>query len=376
MYTQYNQTHSVQTNVPLQNPTVMQTHISSANQPIVTAQVTPISSTRQINVSPNVHMGIQENFNDPFTQMTNPMAMPNMGMGMDMGMGMGMMNPGQMVQNMILTMNRMRENMQSMAGGPNIQSMVNMQQGLGNGTMISKQYVSKIDYSNGTPKQESYQSQSIKQFGQDGHNISERQEAYKNTETGVQQAALQRLLDDKGTKTIRQRNINTGTQEQHDLYQGITENDLNSFNKQYSDYREKVHFQDNYKYLNSFGKGGGKYLLGKEGVQTTTPITGYLPSGSTTIPTTNIPTTTIPNVNIHNTNIPTTSIPQNYTQQLSGLNTLNTVNTVNATQPLAQQSYQFGVNSSVQNPFGSQVTVNTTVNPSITQSNYNNIHHV
>ena len=359
MYSQYNQTQSVHTTVPTQQPISIQTHIPSTNQTITT-QVTPLQSQHQVNITPaHMPMGIQENFNDPMTQMSNPM-MPSM------EMGMGMMNPGQMFQNMIATMNQMNAQMNASIagmqtmGGPNIQSMMSMQQGLGNGTMISKQYVSKVDYSNGTPKQESYQSQSIKQFGQDGHNISERQEAYKNTETGVQQAALQRLLDDRGTKTIRQRNINTGTQEQHDLYQGITENDLNNFNKQYSDYREKVHFQDNYKYLNSFGKGDAKYLLGKGGVETSSPIMGALPSGSTTIP--------------------TTSIPQNYSQNIPGL---NIGNTVNATQPLPQQSYQ--VNPSVQLPFGSQVTVTTTqANPTITQSNYmynnpslnNNFHHI
>lgn len=334
MNTQFNQAHSIHTNIPIQPQ--MQVQMPSFPQPniqIANPQMNPIQSQQLFNLSSNMNLGIQENFNDPMSPMFNPMMMPNFGMGM---------MPGQIFQNMISTMNQLRAGGPSM-GGTSFQGMMNMQ-GLGNGTMISKQYVSKIDYSDGTPKQESYQSQSIKQFGEDGHNISERQEAYKNSATGLQQAALQRLLDDKGTKTIRQRNINTGTQEQHDLYQGITENDLNSFNKQYTDYREKMHFQDNYKYLNSFGKGdASKYLLGKEGMQTNNQIMGQLPEGTMTMP--------------------NPSIPQNLPNQI---NSVNLGNTVAATQPLSQVSYQVGGNPSSQLPFGSQVTIQT--NPTIVQS--------
>ena len=53
--------------------------------------------------------------------------------------------------------------------------------------MISKTYWSKTDYSSGQPKQESYQSQAIKQFGNDGCNISETQE-------DVPKALFQKLL--------------------------------------------------------------------------------------------------------------------------------------------------------------------------------------
>ena len=140
---------------------------------------------------------------------------------------------------------------------------VSMQSGgMGPGTMISKTYCSKIDYSSGQPKEESYQSQAIKQFGEGGHSISERQEAYKNSMTGVQKAAHQRLLDDRGTKLIKQRNINTGEQSEHNIYKGIQESELSGFNKEYNDYREQVHFQDNYKYLNSLNPGKMMKQLG------------------------------------------------------------------------------------------------------------------
>ena len=88
------------------------------------------------------------------------------------------------------------------------------------GTVISKSYCSRIDYRDGQPHEECYQSQSINQI-KDGHKISEKQEAYKNSRTGVQKAAHQRILDDKGTKQIRQRNVNTGDQEEHNIFKGI-----------------------------------------------------------------------------------------------------------------------------------------------------------
>ena len=168
------------------------------------------------------NMDIREDFEDPFEQVRNNGNGQQRGVFMHMGGNMG---------------------------GP--------------GTMISKTYMSKVDYSSGQPHEESYQSQAIKQFGEGGHNISERQEAYKNSYTGVQKASHQRLLDDRGTKMIKQRNVNTGEQSQHNLYKGIQESDLDNFNKEYNDYREKVHFQDNYKYLNQLNPGKRMKQLGK-----------------------------------------------------------------------------------------------------------------
>ena len=62
---------------------------------------------------------------------------------------------------------------------------------------------------------------------------------------------------------IKQRNVNTGEQTQHNLYKGIQESELDNFNKEYNDYREKVHFQDNYKYLNQLNPGKMMKQLGK-----------------------------------------------------------------------------------------------------------------
>lgn len=118
----------------------------------------------------------------------------------------------------------------------------------GPGTVISKSYVKKIDYSSGQPVEESYQSQSIKQYGKDGHKIHEKQEAYKNS-AGIEKAAHQRLLDDRGQKCIKQRNRRTGEQEMKNIYKGINEGELEDFNKKYNEFRQKSDFQKNYELL-------------------------------------------------------------------------------------------------------------------------------
>ena len=208
--------------------------------------------------------GIHDDFDDPFEGM--------------MG-GFGIPSIGQIHQRIFGNIEREFQNMGRLgdggdpsqnrgglqrAGTNNFQGFFSMQ-GVGPGTVISKSYCSKVDYKDGQPHQECYQSQSINQIGQDGHKISEKQEAYKNSRTGVQKAAHQRLLDDKGMKQIRQRNINTGAQEEHNIFKGMREEELDSFNQHYNDYRNQIGFQKNYKYLNAmnpYKRGKSQNLIG------------------------------------------------------------------------------------------------------------------
>jgi hypothetical protein len=207
--------------------------------------------------------GIRDEFDDPFEGMMGGFDFPNLGQihqrlfgNIERAFGgMGRLGDGMDRDN-----NRMNNNQGSgiqRSGGNNFQSFFSMQ-GVGPGTVISKSYCSKVDYRDGQPHQECYQSQSINQIGQDGHKISEKQEAYKNSRTGIQKAAHQRLLDDKGLKQIRQRNVNTGAQEEHNIFKGMQENELDNFNQYYNDYRNKIGFQKNYKYLNAMGPKRGK----------------------------------------------------------------------------------------------------------------------
>ena len=90
---------------------------------------------------------------------------------------------------------------------------------LNNGTVFSKVYCSSYNNLNGEPHQECYQSQSIKQLN-NGHNISEAREAYKNS-NGVMKSAYQRGLDDKGARFIKEKNTKTGVHNQHKILKGL-----------------------------------------------------------------------------------------------------------------------------------------------------------
>ena len=105
---------------------------------------------------------------------------------------------------------------------------------LNNGTFISNVYCSSYNNLNGQPHEECYQSQSIEQVN-DGHNISEAREAYKNS-NGVMKSAYQRGLDKKGAKFIKEKNTKTGTHNQHKILKGIKENEIDNFNKEYNNY--------------------------------------------------------------------------------------------------------------------------------------------
>ena len=197
--------------------------------------------------------GIHDDFDDPFEGMMGGFGFPSFGQlhqrlfgNMERAL-QGQLGDGN--EAMDMRQNQNRGQLQR-AGTNNFQGFFSMQ-GVGPGTVISKSYCSRVDYRDGQPHQECYQSQSINQIGQDGHKISEKQEAYKNSRTGIQKAAHQRVLDGKGMKQIRQRNINTGAQEEHNIFKGMQEDELDNFNQHYNDYRTKIGFQKNYKYLNA-----------------------------------------------------------------------------------------------------------------------------
>ena len=126
----------------------------------------------------------------------------------------------------------------------------------GNGTYISHVYCSSYSNVNGQPHQECYQAQSIKQMNE-GHNISEAREAYKNSD-GVMKSAYQRGLDEKGARFIKEKNNKTGKHSQHKVLKGIKENEIDGFNKEYNAYSQKCGFKKNYKALNGFGKHANK----------------------------------------------------------------------------------------------------------------------
>ncbi len=122
------------------------------------------------------------------------------------------------------------------------------------GTFISKSYVSKVKYDdNGQPHTETYQTQSIRQTDKDGKKIQEKQQAYQNSLTGIQKAAHERKLNEKSHKVVKARNRNTGDDYQHNVFKGMNDDELDNFNNEYNDYRQKVNFDNNYRILNNYG---------------------------------------------------------------------------------------------------------------------------
>ena len=118
------------------------------------------------------------------------------------------------------------------------------------GSFYSKVYYSSYNNLNGEPHQESYQSQTIKQTN-NGHNISETKEAYKNS-NGVVKSAYQRNLDDKTTRFIKEKDLKTGKNNQKKVIKGIEEKDIDNFNKEYNEFSKKCGFKKNYHKLNTF----------------------------------------------------------------------------------------------------------------------------
>ena len=117
-----------------------------------------------------------------------------------------------------------------------------------NGAFFSIVYT--CSYNNINGKEESYTSQTIKQTN-NGHNISETKEAYKNS-NGVCKSVYQRGLDDKTARFIKEKNLKTGEHNQKKVMKGIEENEINDFNKSYNDYCRKCGFRKNFHNLCSF----------------------------------------------------------------------------------------------------------------------------
>ena len=119
-----------------------------------------------------------------------------------------------------------------------------------NGTYYSKVYYSSYNNLNGEPNEECYQSQSIKQMN-NGHDISETKEAYKNS-NGVEKTAYQRGLDGKTTRFIKEKNNKTGKHNQHKVIKGVEEDEIKDFNKEYNEYSKKCGFRKNFHNLDIF----------------------------------------------------------------------------------------------------------------------------
>ena len=132
--------------------------------------------------------------------------------------------------------------------------------------LITKSTYTKIEYENGKPvNEEIYQAESVNHKDKKGHKITEKKEKYKNEKTGIEKISHQKLMDGKGTKVIRQVNLNSGDKEEHNIYKGIKEKNVKDFNKKYNDFKEKVKLDEMFQQVKLLGRkrnlDKGKVLL-------------------------------------------------------------------------------------------------------------------
>ena len=133
---------------------------------------------------------------------------------------------------------------------------LNKKNNMKDGTVFSKVFCSSYNNINGKEHEEKYQSQSIKQMN-NGRNISECKEAYKNSD-GICKTAYQKGLDKKGEKLIREKNTKTGENKEHKILKGIKEEEVKNFEKEYNDYSEKSGFKKNLQCLRALNSSSGK----------------------------------------------------------------------------------------------------------------------
>ena len=121
--------------------------------------------------------------------------------------------------------------------------------------IITKSTYTKIEYENGKPiNEEVYQAESVNHKDKKGHNIAEKKEKYKNEKAGIEKISHQKLMDGKGTKVIRQINLNSGDKEEHNIYKGIKEKNVKDFNKKYNDLKEKVKLDEMFEQVKLLGR--------------------------------------------------------------------------------------------------------------------------
>ena len=111
-----------------------------------------------------------------------------------------------------------------------------------NSTFISKVYYSSYNNINGQSHKECYQSQLMQQK-KDGHEISEAQENYKNS-NGVMKSAHQKILDKQGERIIKEKNGKNGKIKQHKIFKDLKENQSQEFNNKFEDYSNQSGFKE------------------------------------------------------------------------------------------------------------------------------------
>lgn len=94
----------------------------------------------------------------------------------------------------------------------------------GQGTVISNSYVSTLNYdSNGQPIRKEYSSQAFNKYGQNGTNISESRQQYRDSGKGIKKVSHQRTLNDQTHKITKTKDYKLKEENEDNYYMGIEE---------------------------------------------------------------------------------------------------------------------------------------------------------
>jgi hypothetical protein len=141
----------------------------------------------------------------------------------------------------------------------------NISKGNKNGTVISKSYVSSMQYDkNGNPIKKEFQSQSIDQYDKDGTKISEKRHEYRDSEKGIKQASHQRMLNDHGHKIVKTKDYKKNEENESHYYKGMNENESEGFHKRFNDISDRVDFKKNYQLLDNNNNNNKQRIGNKE----------------------------------------------------------------------------------------------------------------
>lgn len=172
---------------------------------------------------------------DPFAMMDEMMMAPFGGMGRSRahttgGLGGSM---GRMMDEMeSVHMGRGGSMMSSMfEGGGGAMMMSSMSAGGSGGFTSQTMSFSSRMGSDGKMHTEHFSSSSV---GDRNRNIYETQQAYNNSSSGVDKMSLERQMDGRGRKVVKERHRETAEERQTDMYKGMNEDQWGEFEQQWN----------------------------------------------------------------------------------------------------------------------------------------------
>eukprot|EP00930_Biecheleria_cincta_P081747 TRINITY_DN7105_c0_g1_i1.p1 TRINITY_DN7105_c0_g1~~TRINITY_DN7105_c0_g1_i1.p1 ORF type:complete len:302 (-),score=57.50 TRINITY_DN7105_c0_g1_i1:211-1116(-) len=179
---------------------------------------------------------------DPFSMMDEMMMAPFGGLGRPRARTTGGLG---LFDDMFGSMGRMMEEMESMhmgrggsmmsssmfEGGGGSMMMSGMSAG-GGGSFSSQTFsFSSTMGSDGRMHTEQFSSSSV---GDRHRNMYETQQAYSNSSTGVDKMSLERQMDGRGRKVVKERNRESAEERQTDMYKGMNEDQWGEFEQQWN----------------------------------------------------------------------------------------------------------------------------------------------